>query len=435
MLFRRILRRNDRVEDAHLSLEMLAKWLSGSMEHDEVLSLVVPHFLAQCPMCRERHQEILRLQREVGHWDEQVAVLEGQEAPDLWMQLVEHSYEEQVRRADEDESFHTWGLCQLLLDKSLKAGFGDPRTAVDLANLAIKVAAHLGDAYDPSWVLDLRARAFAYLGNARRILGELRSAEDAFHKAEKCLDRSTSGNTLILAEILDLKGSLRRAQRRFHAALELVEQSATLYREIGDPHGAGIALLKKAQVLSEMGDLTQAIQLLRDSTPPIDPILEPRLFTYARYNLLGCLVLAGRSDEADKLLPEVRNLFQGSAQPLDLVRLRWTEGNIALGLGRLGPAEAAFREVQRDFLERRMGYDAALVSLDLAHLYAREGCRDDLKRLAAELVPIFESRDVHREALVTLLMFQRACEEERLTVEMIQEMAAYLRRERGLAGG
>jgi hypothetical protein len=50
-------------------------------------------------------------------------------------------------------------------------------------------------------------------------------------------------------------------------------------------------------------------------------------------------------------------------------------------------------------------------------------------------MPIFESRDVHREAIVTLLMFQRACEEERLTVELVQQFAAYLRRERRGNGG
>jgi hypothetical protein len=106
------------------------------------------------------------------------------------------------------------------------------------------------------------------------------------------------------------------------------------------------------------------------------------------------------------------------------------EGNVDLALGRLGPAEAAFREVQHDFLERRMGYDAALVSLDLALLFTQEGCVEDLKRLAAELMPVFESRDVHREAIVALLMFQRACEEERLTVDLVRQFAEYLRRER-----
>ncbi len=77
-----------------------------------------------------------------------------------------------------------------------------------------------------------------------------------------------------------------------------------------------------------------------------------------------------------------------------------------------------------------MGYDAALVSLDLALLFAQEGCHEDLKRLASELMPIFEARDVHREAIVALLMFRQACEEERVTVDLVRQFAAYLRRER-----
>jgi hypothetical protein len=55
---------------------------------------------------------------------------------------------------------------------------------------------------------------------------------------------------------------------------------------------------------------------------------------------------------------------------------------------------------------------------------------EDLKKLAAELMPVFESRDVHREAIVALLMFQRACEEERLTVDLVRQLSEFLRRER-----
>jgi hypothetical protein len=179
-----------------------------------------------------------------------------------------------------------------------------------------------------------------------------------------------------------------------------------------------------------MGDLAGAVGLLQAASTELNRMDDSRLFVYARYNLLGCLILMDRFDEAKGLLPEVRDLLRQTAQPLDLVRLRWAEGNIDLGLGRLGPAEAAFQEVQKEFLERHMGYDAALVSLDLARLYAQEGCVADLKRLAAELMPIFESQDVHREAIVALLMFQRACEEERLTVELVREVSTYLRRER-----
>ena len=72
---------------------------------------------------------------------------------------------------------------------------------------------------------DLRARATPILGNAQRVLGELRSAETAFREAEALLARSMTGNELVRAEVIYLKSSLRRAQRRLGESMEMVEQS------------------------------------------------------------------------------------------------------------------------------------------------------------------------------------------------------------------
>jgi hypothetical protein len=79
---------------------------------------------------------------------------------------------------------------------------------------------------------------------------------------------------------------------------------------------------------------------------------------------------------------------------------------------------------------RDVPYDAALVSLDLAILYAQEGQTAELERLAAVAMPAFESCEVHREALAALLLFQQACEEERLTFQLARQLAAFLKRER-----
>jgi hypothetical protein len=43
------------------------------------------------------------------------------------------------------------------------------------------------------------------------------------------------------------------------------------------------------------------------------------------------------------------------------------------------------------FLTEDIPYETALVSLDLAQLYAEQGRTAELKRLSAELVPIFAS--------------------------------------------
>ena len=57
----------------------------------------------------------------------------------------------------------------------------------------------------------------------------------------------------------------------------------------------------------------------------------------------GCLSQVGRFQEAEALLPEVRDLFRAGSKPLDRVRLRWQEGRIAFGLGRVEEAETVFR--------------------------------------------------------------------------------------------
>jgi hypothetical protein len=147
-------------------------------------------------------------------------------------------------------------------------------------------------------------------------------------------------------------------------------------------------------------------------------------------NLMALLIEAGKHAEAEVVLPEVRSLAKEQHNPLDLLRLTWAEGRIALGLGRLGAAEAAFRDAQREFFERGMGYDAALASLDLAILYAQEERTVELKQLASEILPVFQSREVHREAMAILLMFQHAAEEESLTLELARRLADSLKRER-----
>jgi len=354
------------VPDSHPSLETLARWLAGRLEHDEVLADIAPHLFDRCPECQARQGEIQRLLREVGHWDEEIAVVESREAPELFAWLAQHPFEEQLDLIEERDEFHAWGLCHLFLKKSQEAVFEEPERAIDYAELADRIADHLGPVYDVNWILDLRTQIYSHLGNARRVLGELRSSEAAFRKAELCAVKSTTGNGLVFADLCNLKSSLRRAQRRLAEAMDLADRALSLYvREEYQP-GIAKALIHKAKLCEETGDLAQAIEVLERSGSEIDADSEPRLYAYARFNLLGCLTQAERHEEAERLLPEVRARFLESAKPLDLVRLRWAEASIAAGLGRQDEAEAAFRDVQGEFLDRRMGYDAALVSLDLA---------------------------------------------------------------------
>ena len=60
-------------------------------------------------------------------------------------------------------------------------------------------------------------------------------------------------------------------------------------------------------------------------------------------------------------------------------------------------------------------------------MLAKQGRTEELKSLAAELVASFEAREIHREAMAALILFQRACEEGKMTADVVARVAALLR--------
>ncbi len=83
-------------------------------------------------------------------------------------------------------------------------------------------------------------------------------------------------------------------------------------------------------------------------------------------------------------------------------------------------------ETRQGFLDQGIGYDVAMVSLDLAVLYIRDGRTAEVLRIAEETVALFEAQDVHREALAALRLFLEAARREEVTAEFVLEIGARL---------
>ena len=227
-----------------------------------------------------------------------------------------------------------------------------------------------------------------------------------------------------------LKASLKAAQGRFSEAQDLLHEAFDIHTIAGERHLAGRILIKEAYTLIEMGDLDSALPLLQQAEELIDPQREPRLMLCARHNLLDNLSKAARFAEARALLPQVRELSRSAGSQLDRVRLRWVEARIAAGLGEAEEARLAFAEAQRGFLDQRISYDAALVSLEMATFLLQEGRTAEVRELAREMIPIFQAQDIHREALAALAVFQAAAALDSATLELAREVAAFLARAR-----
>lgn len=416
-------------EQSHLASEMLADLLSGEIEGDDLRRQVIPHLLACCPVCRRRAEGIRRLQERFDHWNESVVVREGQDAPRLLAALMEHPEEARLRRLVREEGFHTWGLAQLLLQKSLQQVHSAPRAAVEMAELAVVLADHLPEAaYHPEWVGDLKAKSWAVLGNARRVVGELSSAEAAFRRALALLDGESTGRPQVRAELLELLASLRREQGRGTEALTLLEQTEAIYRDLGDLPDIGRVQLQRAKSLEEAGRFAETVEALQQATSLLDPAHDAHLLACAAKGQIFALIHLDRLQEARD---QMNGLWKGYRwSELEAQRLRWMEAQIAQGLEEWQAAEALYSQIQAWFLDHDLAFDAALVSLDLAVLYAQTGRDDDLQALAVQVLPLFQAQGVGREALAALLLFQQALERKSLTVELLKEVREVVRRRR-----
>jgi transcriptional regulator with XRE-family HTH domain len=348
------------------------------------------------------------------------------QAPALWARLRACTEEAQLDLVREAAEFQTSGLCELLCEESRGAAGDSAERAIHLASCAVLVAERLPGAEGSRRRLESYARA--HLANAVRVGGDLNQADRELQQAEERWSASVEDDPGLLneARVLHLKASLRRDQRRLHEALALLDQALAIDRWSETPS----LLMGKAKALEELGQHEAAIALLRQACSQVDGQREPRNLFVARAQLLTNLCHLGRHAEAELGLPEVRALARKLRNQLDLLRVDWLHGKVAAGLGRVDEAVAALGRVRGSFMAQKNAYDTALVTLELAEVYATIGRTAEVKALARESAPIFADQGLHREAQRALDLFRQAAEEERVSAELVRGVITYLYRSR-----
>lgn len=430
----------------HVDRATLRQFLLGDLDAAGSRT-VVRHFLRGCRPCQELVAEITRgfqvpPEDDAKDRDRLARLLERvrvrqtelererQEAPGLLVELERHPRDRQLTIVKNSRRFATVGFCELLLERCLEERFDDAHLTLDLARLATLVAERVDvERSTRPLAHDLRARAWAYVANALKILSDFQAADDALKKAFHHLQRGT-GDPLERARVLDIKAALRSAQARTGEALRLLDRVINLYRRAGHLHSAGAALAQKGMVLGYRGDYDSAINAVRESLRLLDPEEDLKRFLSAWHNLAYLLHESGHLREALRVLRESLPFHDRLTDRLLEARRRWLEGKIALGLSHLTVAEHHFLSVRKIFIDQGIGYDAAEVSLELGGIYAREGRIGKLRDLAVAMVPIFEARDMNVQALAALLVFQKATENRATTPQLVDKILNFLRRSR-----
>jgi tetratricopeptide (TPR) repeat protein len=307
--------------------------------------------------------------------------------------------------------------------------FSDPRRMLRLAESAASVATHIRlEKYPwPGFIADLQARAFAELANAYRVNDRFSEADTTFAKALEALERGT-GDLSLQARVLDLFASLRSAQRRLEDAIALQDQVHRLYLEADEQQLAGRALISKGINTRCQGSPREAVALLKDGLRLVSVEDSSDLVSIGQQALLDALADCGEYQQASRLLLRsgLREAFK--AEPINLLKLRWVEGKIHAGLGRLSTAERAFSQVRQEFLRIGLFYEAALVGMELAAVWLRQGRAPEVQELATEMHEILDELGVEREAAKAFYFVREACRTQVVNLLLIERVRTFLER-------
>jgi len=328
---------------------------------------------------------------------------------------------EQKDQACHNPRFKSRELAALLIGSSHDARYRDVSKMLHLAELAqlVAEACTVEDTGSASKLADLKGRAWGHLAISLRISGRLQEAEEAITTAQRYLEAGT-GDPPLQARLFEQRSSLLKSQGRYPEAIELADEAAAIYLEIGQTHNYATALVHKAIPFHYAGMAEEVISVLNQAIPLIDPAKNPHVLLAACHNMVLSYIELDQPEQALSLYFEARELYKEFEDDIILLRAGWQEGQLLRDLGHLTAAETTLLQARKGFVERNLAHEVAMVSLDLAWVYVKLGKIDSLKQTVAEAIPIFTSLRVGREALAALLQLQHAAGQEQQALELIR---------------
>lgn len=431
----------------HPTPESLDRFLRGELPADEGRA-VLAHLVRGCRPCQVAAAPLVRLLFEEGEpedaegcgelYDEgfdRAFAVAGRAAvqQELEDELVAEAYAAVVAYGhagiqDLPAQFHGVVFCRALLRRSHELRHDNPAEMLQLTKLAVLGAQCLEpSSLDVLRIADLQARAWAELGNAERITGDLAGAEGALENALELFEEGTK-DPLLEADLFSIQAAVFGGQRRFSQANELLERAEAAYAGVEAGHLLGRAVIQRGLYTGYCGDTREAVKLLRRGLTLVDEAAEPELALAAVHNIAWFLMELGHVRDARTILFKNRARYEEHAGRIDLLKRTWLEGQIAAGLGELDRATARLTEALDGFEEAGLGYQAALAALDLAAVWLRQDQSQTAAALVEQAIETFKALGIGREALAAFAVLQEACEHGVATATFVQQVSTFFRR-------
>jgi hypothetical protein len=335
--------------------------------------------------------------------------------PERWVETLDNA----------KTRFRSRTFLVLLLDEARSVVRQVPQRAAAIAALVPVALDQRQDRGRKPWAAELRLRADAHRANALRVAGDLPASERIFAELRRRRGEPASVSLAVVAEITSLEASLRIGQARFPQAEELLQRTAAIYRELGDPHALARTLIKQANTAWLQGQASRTLQLMEQAATSLEAetdTSDPTLMLCSVTGRILALCELDRYGRAARLLRRHRRDYEAADDEAVAALALSLQGRIAGGLGDLDKAERLHVACRDAYLALGRGHDAALACLDVADALLAAGKIAELRDLAASLPPLFKARGVERETLAALRLLAEAARSETLTALVVAEV-------------
>ncbi len=347
-------------------------------------------------------------------------------ADELWQRIRALPFDEQKQEV-RSYRFLSTVFFDLLRKKSREEGRRDRKRGVRIARLALASLEGHDEVFGDR-IHDLRALAWAYVADGRRLMLDFDGAERNLASSDDEWVKPRAMTDLrILAEVLQIRSALRMCQRRYAEARESVGESLRLAELVDDAVLQAQALVLRASVCGYTERLQECASDLRDAMGLIDVAKEPVLSFKISLNQANVEMRLGNLDAAAASLSDASCRYRQLDYPISRYEVQHLQGNLSEMVGDTISATDSYVEALDGFLRAGDSRLAVLVALDLAALDSRHGERRRALDLAKWSVPILETMNLHEETIAAIDFLARESAASRIDQRVLVEVARLLR--------
>lgn len=318
---------------------------------------LIPPEVLDCVDCRESLDFLWALLDDLEHFEPAVA-RELPRAERYLEELSDLPPDQQILKVTAETQYQEWGFCQWLLMSSRAGWHDDTRLARHYSGLAVVIAERLDPRYyHPRWLADLQGKAYSYLANTQRILGDFGQAQRNMRKAKGRVRLGVGGDAE--PRVLCLEASLVGDLGGEAQALSILDRVEPHFAETGNELELVRVSMKRTYSLAHAGRPLQALREAMRTAELAESHGDLSLIDAAQRNLAMSLAQTGQVDHTRDVFDSLPPTGSGNL----LARRFWVEATILRAEGKPELARRSYHRAKSVFLELGRLPDAETVDL------------------------------------------------------------------------